>query len=101
MLPKVKLKLTDKLGVTLNVAVTPTTDKYLLLGNYIIGGNYSLLTKVAESDPLGFFVLQDDSGIHDIVQFLRNREQGAIPYPTLMQIVDEEPEDTVAQLFRK
>jgi hypothetical protein len=75
MLPKVKLKLTDKLGVTLiNVAVTPTTIKYLLLGNDIIGGNYSLLTKVAESDPLGFFVLQDDSGIHDIVQFLRNRE---------------------------
>lgn len=101
MLPKVKFKLTDKLGVTLNVAVTPTTDKYLLLGNDIIGGNYSLLTKVAESDPLGFFVLQDDSGIHDIVQFLRNREQGAIPYPTLMQIVDEEPEDAVAQLFRK
>lgn len=52
-----KLALTDKVKVTLNVAVTPTSDKYLLLGNDVIGGNYSLLTKVAESDPLGFFVL--------------------------------------------
>lgn len=67
MLPKVKLALTDKVKVTLNVAVTPTTDKYLLLGNDVIGGNYSLLTKVAESDPLGFFVLQDETGVHDIV----------------------------------
>ena len=81
MLPKVKLKLTDKLGVTLNVAVTPTTDKYLLLGNDIIGRNYSLLTKVAESDPLGFFVLQDDSGIHDIVQFLRNSSRARFLTP--------------------
>ena len=68
------MSLTDKLNVNINIAVTPTSDKYLLIGNDVIGGNYSLLTKVAESDPLGFFVLQDETGIHDIVQFLRNRE---------------------------
>ena len=74
ILPKVQLSLTDKLNVNINIAVTPTSDKYLLIGNDVIGGNYSLLTKVAESDPLVFFVLQDETGIHDIVQFLRNRE---------------------------
>ncbi len=62
--------------IKLNVSVVPNEDKFLLLGNDAIGGQYSKkLTRLAHSDTNSFIVLQDSNGVQDIVQFVRNRER--------------------------
>lgn len=51
------IRLTDRLATTLNVHVIPNNDKYILLGNDLIGGAHAKLTRISSSDSHSFIVL--------------------------------------------
>lgn len=63
ILEQLPLQFTDKLKIKINVAVVPSEEFFLLIGSDCIGGAYAKLTRIAQADPHGCMVLQDDNSI--------------------------------------
>ena len=100
ILEQLSLQFTDKLKVTINVAVVPTEEIFLLIGSDCIGGAYAKLTRIAQADPHGVMVLQDAQGIQDVVNFIRNRERNELTVSRRVATVKPAEEEDLSTLFR-
>ena len=102
IIPALSVRLSDHLHANINVAVVPTSRIFILIGNDLVGGCYSKLTRVAMNDSLGNMLLQDNAGAHWPVQFIRNREQQEISVAShAITNVQPEPTDELGKLFRR
>ena len=100
VIPALPVRLTDKLHTTLRVNVLPTKEKYLLLGNDLIGGQNAAFAKIGGADIHCQMTLQNQDSVQDIVQFIRAK---GIPFVASTHAVKDQvpPEgpDEVEQLF--
>ena len=100
IIPELAVRLSDKLHTTLRVSVVPTQDKYLLIGNDLIGGESAAFSKFGGADIHSFIALQNKDSIQDMVQFVRRKGRPIVHSANVVteQVLPEGP-DEVEQLF--